>query len=156
MITESMTIQGLHVIFLALTPDERWGAARGSFDTASTTEGWLTVLAVAALIIAVGLLFWVFAKHRRSERCLNIKITELTITNVKLRQENNQKISELTATNVKLRQENNELTATNEKLRQENTELYQKQVEVLENIVDVEIPKKVNPSVKSSTNQSPE
>ena len=89
MITESMTIQGLHVIFLALTPDERWKAARGSFDTASTTtEGWLTLLAVVALIISLILLFWVFAKYSRSERCLNSNITKLTITNVKLRQEN--------------------------------------------------------------------
>ena len=124
MITESMTIQGLYVISLALTPTEKWKAARGSFDTASAAEGWLTVLAVVALIISVVLLFWVFAKYRRSEHCLNLKITELTITN------------------VKLRQENNELTAANEKLRQENAELFRKQVEVLENIIDAETPRK--------------
>ncbi|MBA7643152.1 hypothetical protein ES703_50866 [subsurface metagenome] len=133
MITESMTIhiQGLHVIFLALTSDERWKAAKGSFaetfgsrDTASSAEGWLTALAVVALIISVILLFWVFAKYRRSENCLNLKITELTITN------------------VKLRQENDKLTAINEKQQQENAELYRKQVEVLENIIDVETPGK--------------
>ena len=124
MITESMTIQGLHVIFLALTPDERWKAARGSFDTTSAAEPWLAALAVIALIISLILLFWVFAKYRRSEYCLNLKNTELTITN------------------VKLRQENDELTATNEKLRQENAELYRKQVEVRENIIDVETPRK--------------
>ena len=132
MITESMTIQGLHVIFLALTPDgERWKAAKDSFaetfgsrDTASSAEGWLTVLAAVALIISVILLFWVFTKYRRSEHCLNLKITELTITN------------------VKQRQENDKLTATNETLRQENAELYRKQVEVMKNIIDAETPRK--------------
>ncbi len=134
MITESITIQGLHVISLALTPIERWEAARGPFDTASTAEAWLTGFAVVALIISVILLFWVFAKYRRSENYLNQKITELTIVN------------------VKLRQENAELTTTNEKLRQENAELYRKQVEVLENIIDAENPKEVNPGVKPSRN----
>jgi cell division protein FtsB len=132
MITESITIQGLHVISLALTPIERWEAARGLFDTDSSGMTLLTGFATVALIISVILLFWVFAKHRRSEHRLNLKITELTITN------------------VKLRQENAELTTTNEKLRQENTELYQKHIEVLENIA--ENPKEVNPSVKPSRN----
>lgn len=134
MITESITIQGLHVISLALTPIERWEAARGLFDTDSSGMTLLTGFAVVALIISVILLFWVFAKHRRSEHRLNLKITELTITN------------------VKLRQENTELTTTDEKLRQENTELYRKQVEVLENIIDAENPKEVNPGVKPSRN----
>ena len=123
MITETITIQGLHVISLALTPIERWEAAKSPFDRISAAEAWLTVFAVLALIISVILLFRVFAKYRRSENCLNQKITELTITN------------------VKLRQENSELTTTNEKLRQENAELYRKQVEVLENIIDVETPR---------------
>jgi len=134
MITESITIQGLHVISLALTPIERWEAARGLFDTASAAEAWFTGFAVVALIISVILLFWVFAKHRRSEHRLNQKITELTVTN------------------IKQRQENAELTTTNEKLRQENAELYRKQVEVLENIIDAENPKEVNPGVKPSRN----
>ena len=134
MITESITIQGLHVISLALTPIERWEAARGPFDTASTAEAWLTGFAVVALIISVVLLFWVFAKYKRSENYLNLKITELTIAN------------------VKLRQENTELTTTNEKLRQENAELYRKQVELLENVIDTETSRQVNPSVKPSRN----
>jgi len=124
MITESMTIQGLYVISLALKPIQRWEAARGSFNPDSAAKAWLTVFAVVALIISVILLFWVFAKHKRSENRLNLRITELTITS------------------VKLRQENAELTATNEKLRQENAELYRKQVEVLENIVHEETPRK--------------
>lgn len=124
MITESITIQGLHVISLALTPIERWEAARHPFSTGSATEWLLTVFAVVALIISVILLFWVFAKYRRSEHRLNLKISELTVTN------------------IKQRQENDELTATNEKLRQENAELYRKQVEVLENIIGAETPSK--------------
>jgi len=134
MITESIIIQGLHVISLALTPIERWGTARHPFDTTSLGVVLLTGFAVVALIISVILLFWVFAKHRRSEHRLNLKIAELTITNIKQRQE----IAEL--------------TATNEKLQQENAEIYRKQLEVLENIIDAENPKEVNPSVKSSRN----
>ena len=109
---------------MALTPTERWEAARGSFSIGSAAEWLLTVFAVVALIISVILLFWVFAKYRRSEHRLN------------------QDISELTITNIKQRQENDELTATNEKLRQENAELYRKQVEVLENIIGAETPSK--------------
>jgi len=124
MITESITIQGLHVISLALTPIGRWEAARRPFSTGSAAEWVLTVFAVVALIISVILLFWVFAKYRRSEHRLNLKISELTVTN------------------IKQRQENDELTATNEKLRQENAELYRKQVEVLENIIGAETPSK--------------
>ena len=123
--TENMTIHELYVISLSLTPTDKWKAAR-SFTSASTstTEGLLTVLAMIALIIAIILLFWVFAKYRRSEDRLNLKVTELTINN------------------VKLRQENNKLTAANEKLRQENAELYRNQVEALENIINVETPAK--------------
>ena len=134
MITESITIQGLRVISLALTPIERWEAARGLFDTASAAEAWFTGFAVVALIISVVLLFWVFAKYKRSENYLNLKITELTIAN------------------VKLRRENTELTATNENLRQENAELYRKQLELLENVIDTETSGQVNPSVKPSRN----
>ena len=134
MITENMTIQGLHVIFLALTPMERWEAARGRFDANSAIGTWLTVFAVLALIISLVLLFWVFATYRRSANSLNQKITELTILNIKLRQEN---------TAVTTISEN--LQHTNEKLQQENAELYHKQVRILENIV--ENPKEVNPSV---------
>ena len=123
MITESMTIQGLCVASLSLTPTEKWRSA-GSFNAASSAEGLLTVLAVIALIVAVILLFWVFARYRRSEHYLNLKVTELTVNN------------------VKLRQENNELTTANEKLQQENTELSRKKIEALENIINAETPTK--------------
>ena len=79
MIKESMTIQGLHVISLALTPE----VARRPFNTASTAEVrlmvMLTVFAVVVLIISVILLFWARAKYRH--------IAKLTATNEKLRQE---------------------------------------------------------------------
>ncbi len=75
MITKSMTIQGLHVISLALTPIERWEAARRHFITAYTSETWLTVFAVVALIISIMLLFWVNARRRHSEHRLKKKIS---------------------------------------------------------------------------------
>jgi len=160
MIIESMTIQGLHVISLALTRFEQWKAARGPLNTDSSGTALLTVFAVVALIISVVLLFWVFSKYRRSENYLNQKIAELTIADIKQRQEiaeltatnikQRQEIAESRATNIKQRQEITELTAINEKLRQETAELYQKHVEVLENIA--ENPKEVNPSVKPSRN----
>jgi hypothetical protein len=84
MIPESMTIQGLYGICLALTPAQRWKAARGPFATSSGAEGWLTLFAVVALIISVVLLFWVFAKHKRTERSLKQKIADLAATNRKL------------------------------------------------------------------------
>ncbi len=70
MITESMTIQVLHIISLALTPIEQWEAAKRYCYTASSAEVWLTVFAVVALIILVILLFWLSAKRRNSEHRL--------------------------------------------------------------------------------------
>ena len=82
-----MTIQGLHVICLALTPTERWNAAGGLFKSGSAGEVWLTIFAVVALIVAVILLFYVIAKHKRMEHFLEQNITELTSANNKLMQE---------------------------------------------------------------------
>lgn len=127
MITESMAIQGLHVISLAAKRNNQLRAVSDSLTSGSpdsSAMGLLTVFAMISLIIAVILLFWVFTKYRRSENRLNLRITELTITN------------------IKLQQEDAKLTANNEKLRQENAELYRKQVEVLENIVHEETPRK--------------
>lgn len=78
MITESMTIQKLHVISLALTSIKRWEVARRLFNTASAAEAWLTTFVVVVLIISVILLFWVSAKYRH--------IAKLTVTNEKLLQ----------------------------------------------------------------------
>ena len=114
-----MTLHELYFISLSLTPSEKWRAA-GSFTSASAHEGLFTVLAMIALITAIILLFWVFAKYRRSEHDLNVKITELTVNNTKLRQENKQ------------------LTTTNEKLQQENAELSREKIDALKNIIGTE------------------
>jgi len=115
------------MISLALTQIEGWEAARGLFVDSSGTA-LLTGFAMVALFIAVILLFWVFYTYRRSEHHLNLKIAELSVIN------------------IKQKQQITKLTDTNEKLRQENTELYRKQVEVLETV------KEGNPSVESSRN----
>ena len=119
MIAESITIQGLHLIALSLTANEKWKAA-SSFTSSTKVEGLLTVLAMIALITAIVLLFWMFAKYRRTEHELNIKITGLSINNVKLRQEIKQ------------------LTTTNDKLQENNAELSRKHEEILENIINAE------------------
>ena len=119
MTIESIAFQGLYTISLALSANEKWKAAKSPFGAGSTTEILLTGFAVAALLVSEMLLFWVFSKYRRSEQQLNKKITELTVTNVKQRQENER----TTATNKKLEQDIADLTAANEKLRQENIEL---------------------------------
>jgi cell division protein FtsB len=66
------------------------------------------------------LLFWVFARNKRSENELNLKNTELTVNM------------------IKLRQENNELKTANEKLQQENAELSREKIEALESRVNTE------------------
>jgi hypothetical protein len=119
MITESITIQGLHLIALSLTANEKWKAA-GSFTSGSSVEGVCTVLAMIALITSIVLLFWMFSKYRRIEHDLNIKVTGLSVNNVKLRQEVKQ------------------LTATNEKLQQENAVLSREKIEALESRVNTE------------------
>ena len=119
MIMESMAFEGLYTIFLALSANEKWKAAATPFGSGSTTDVLLTGFAVAALLVSEILLFWVFSKYRCSEQQLNQKLTDLTVTNVKQRQEN----EKTTAANKKLEQELDELTAKNEKLLQENTEL---------------------------------
>ena len=99
MIIENMTSQMLYVISVSLTPTEKLRAT-GFFTSSSTVEGLFTVLAMIALIIAIVLLFWMFSKYRCAEHELNIKITGLSINNIKLREE----IKQLTTTNEKLQQ----------------------------------------------------
>ena len=76
MITESLTIKGLHIIYLALAPFEQLEAAAAAEMRLMVM---LTVFAVFTLIISVILLFWARAKYRH--------IAQLTATNEKLRQE---------------------------------------------------------------------
>ena len=83
MVTESITIQGLYIISLALTPIERWESAKNPHNIASAAETWLivvlTVFAVLTIIVSAILLFWARAKYRH--------IAKLTAANENLRQE---------------------------------------------------------------------
>jgi len=76
MITESMTMKGLHVNCLALTTIERWEVAGRPFNNSSAAEAWLTVFVLVILTILVILLFRVSASFRH--------IAKLTVTNEKL------------------------------------------------------------------------
>ncbi len=118
MITESITTQVLHVIFLALTSTERWRAARHPFGASSAAEGWLTVFAIVALITSVILVFWLIAKHRRSEDRLKRKIFEITAAAEKL-------LADYRHSKERLKREVAGLTTTNEKLRLQIAKLSQ-------------------------------
>ena len=78
MLIESMITQVLHVVFLALTPRERWSAASQEFDAYSAVEGWLTGFAMAALIISLILVFFLSANHKRSLDSFKRQITGLS------------------------------------------------------------------------------
>jgi cell division protein FtsB len=128
MVTESIIIQGLNIVSLSLTPTQKWKAG-SSFFAGASADGLFTILAIFSLIIAVVLLFWVFAKSKHSQHDLELKVRGLAVKNVRLRQENNR------------------LIATNENLQQENAELYQKQVEALESIINGETPTQETPEL---------
>lgn len=119
MITETMAVQGLYIISLALSSTEKWQAAGSSLKPGLRAEGLFIGFAVFALVITEILLFYVFKKNKRSEEQLNQKTNDLTVTNVKLRQEK-EKTDEAIE---KLKNEIAELTATNEKLRKESAQL---------------------------------
>ena len=119
MLVESMTVEGLYVISLALSRAEKLKAAGSPFDGGSDTGVWLTGLAVFALIISDILLFWLFNKYKRSEQQLNQKISDLTIANIQIRQEKD----ESTEANEKLKQEIAKLSTTNEQSQQESAQL---------------------------------
>lgn len=108
MIIENIISKMFYVNSLSLTPNDKWNAAVW-FTSISKVEGLFTVLAMIALITAIILLFWVFSKYRHTENELNIRVTGLSVNNLKLRQE----IKELTTTNEKLQQENAELSREN-------------------------------------------
>jgi hypothetical protein len=72
---------------LALTPGERWNAAGDPFQTGPSAETLFTIFAVIALIIAVVLLFYVIAKHKKTEALLEENIAKLAAGNDRLRQQ---------------------------------------------------------------------
>ena len=76
MILESLTIKGLHIISLGLTPIEHLEAAAAAETRLMVI---LTVFALFTLIVSVILLFWARAKYKL--------IAQLTATNEMLHQE---------------------------------------------------------------------
>ncbi len=70
--------EGLTTILLALSPLERWQAARRfDFNTEFITETWFALIAVAFLIILIALFFWVSYSRIMEER----KVTEQLFVN---------------------------------------------------------------------------
>ena len=118
-----MTIQGLHIIFLALTPIKRWEAARRPFiNPASTAETWLTIFGVVVLIVSILLLFLVRAKNKH--------------------------IAALTAAKEKLLREIAGLKQKITGLQQKIAGLNREQIEVLEHIIDAKPPRiELNPEL---------
>ncbi len=91
MIIESLRTHVLQGVFLALTPSERWSAARSPGGGSLTTEQWLTVFAVLAQIISLAVVFWLVAQKRRLEQNRKQEISRSSDTAEELRQ----KIDEL-------------------------------------------------------------
>jgi hypothetical protein len=69
--TAHLITAGLNIVFLALTPEERWKAA-GRFSTGFMTEHWFILTGVAAIMILTALLLIVSYKRVVQER----KVTE--------------------------------------------------------------------------------
>ena len=119
-----MWIEDLQNLLLALTPQQRWSAARGSAGSAPLPfEPLLTGFAIVALIVSAILMLWVTLKRRRNERNFRANITDLTINTFKLRQERD-----------RLRRERDQLGITNRELQKAITELSMKQAAVLEDM----------------------
>lgn len=63
----TVILKSLNTIFLALSPMERWQAAR-RFDTDFMVETWFTLIVLAFLIIFIVLFFWVSYSRITEER----------------------------------------------------------------------------------------
>lgn len=87
MITESMIIQGPHVISLAVTEIGWWESAKDFLITSPTAGMWFTAFQVTVLIILAILTFWQIIRHKRSEHRLKEKIGELKAATEELRLE---------------------------------------------------------------------
>jgi len=73
MVTASVITTGLNAVFLALTPIERWHAAR-RLDSASTDHNWFILLSVIAIIILTVLLIAASYNNKVKERKATNKI----------------------------------------------------------------------------------
>ena len=83
---ESLTTHVLQGVFLALTPSERWSAARSPVDSSAfTTEHWLTLLAVLAQIVSLAVVFRLVVKKKRLEHKRKQEISRFSDTNEELR-----------------------------------------------------------------------
>jgi len=67
MVTASVITTGMNAVFLALTPVERWGAAR-RLDSASADHNWFILLSVIAVIILIALLIAASYNNKVKER----------------------------------------------------------------------------------------
>jgi len=67
MAINTVIMEGLNTIFLALTPVERWQAAR-RFSIDITAHEWLVLITVTALPMLIALLFWVSYRRLVEER----------------------------------------------------------------------------------------
>lgn len=92
MITESLTVHVLHGVFLALTPTERWSAARSPLSSSFTMDQWWIVLAVVAQAASFAIIWWLVVNRKRLEHDHKREIFRISSTNEELRQ----KIDELT------------------------------------------------------------
>jgi len=67
MVAASVIIPGVNAVVLALTPMERWNAAR-RLDSATTDQNWFILLSVAAIILLTLLLIVVSYNNKTKER----------------------------------------------------------------------------------------
>ena len=73
MVTVSVITTGLNAVALALTPIERWGAAR-QLDSASTDHRWFILLSLVAIILLTVLLIAASLNNKAKERKATNKI----------------------------------------------------------------------------------
>ncbi|MFC1795191.1 hypothetical protein ACFL3Q_16595 [Planctomycetota bacterium] len=73
MVTQSVITTGLNIVYLALTPIERWHAAR-QLDSASTDQRLLILLSVAAIIILTVLFIAASYRHKTKEQNVTNKV----------------------------------------------------------------------------------
>lgn len=66
MTLEGLTTKGLYGLILAMTPTERWQAARTP-DKGLLTNHWFILLCLVVMVALTGLLFWVSLRRVRQE-----------------------------------------------------------------------------------------
>jgi hypothetical protein len=84
MIAESLTTYALHLTFLALTPSERWNAAKSPLESSFNLEQWFIPLLVVAQIVSLVVVFGLMAKRRHLERKYEQQVSRLSATNERL------------------------------------------------------------------------